>query len=157
MEMELEAETWGGGEEVAYLQHLESLLASMPAHAEKPQTVKDLHDSLAATQWKQDPMAILIHSIDCLTIGNLKSTLSMMREQRELRTPKPVRDNLRCMLCWTPSSSQCSRCNLWALCATCNSELEGNCLQCLYEDQEDKAKARVALRISFDDASIPPH
>jgi hypothetical protein len=84
--------------------------------------------------------------------------LEKMNTEQRKRVPRAVFENKRCMVCWSASCGlNCKRCKLWSLCLTCSSELEDNCLQCLFVDQESAArKALMRRTLSFEDASRIP-
>lgn len=86
---------------------------------------------------------------EAIKIGNLsrEQVFTLMRkfnEERDKRLPAAVRTGEACMVCYATATTRC-RCS-WGMCHTCAEELENNCLQCLYEDQKDKAAERMADR-----------
>jgi hypothetical protein len=99
------------------------------------------------------PFALLLRSDDVITPEDTIQILEEAKFQSDLRTPLGVLDNKRCIHCWDISSQECSSCGLWHLCTRCSAELEGNCVQCLFDDQVVAADAAIARRaISFEEA-----
>lgn len=145
---------WGGEDLQAWIALQEQEIDSKTES--KAWTGESLQRYLTANDWKVDPLNIVLNKLDALTIGDVRDLLSMSKLKRDARTPKPVQLKQRCVLCWSPSSALCKRCSLWALCSTCSTRLEGNCCQCLYEDQADAANERVKARIPFEEASMSP-
>lgn len=101
-----------------------------------------------------DPASLFVCSEHHWTVQDLEDVMLAMKQQRDKRVPLPVLKNKKCLVCWQPSAALCVRCKLWSLCGTCKTELEGNCLQCLWTDQEATAREALKRRVTFHEASL---
>jgi hypothetical protein len=141
--------SWGG-------ENRDELLAKLYAQLESEgpgpalTTFTELETKLHADGWKTDPVHLLLDKFHTLSIGEIKHVLQVLRVKRDARLPKAVLANEKCIVCWAVRHSLCTRCEQWAVCEACNTELEGNCLQCLYKDQKTKAEERMKSRPAFE-------
>jgi len=102
------------------------------------------------------PDFLIIREGEDLNLNQARELMSRLQQERDKRVPAAVLENGACLACWSKESlALCSACGLWSLCNRCHTELEGNCFQCLFEDQVDKAKACFMRREPPAPASVP--
>ena len=87
------------------------------------------------------PDSLVIKEGEDLNLNQAWELMSRLRTERDKRVPAAVLDHCACMACWSKDSlRRCIACDLWSVCGRCAHELEGNCFQCLYEDQSEAAR-----------------
>ena len=62
--------------------------------------------------------------------------------------PAAVFSKEACALCWRAGKNECVTCFQFVLCDECCTQLEGNCSQCLFEDQQAVADSCEAKRVT---------
>jgi hypothetical protein len=114
-------------------------------------TFERLVKELKADGCQKHPSEILLDldgaEKEGLTFLQCKRLMQLWKEEQEKRVPANVLAKSACMICWGLGARiPCHHCQMWNLCTSCDEAFEGNCLQCLYEDQEKKAKEAVRKR-----------
>ena len=105
----------------------------------------------SARQWDFHPAELVLRAGESLSLDLMSQLIQQFDHARNARVPISVHTKTACSACWkhtgtSKAMSMCACCKAWALCATCHAELEGNCFQCLFTDQRDKAEAIKASR-----------
>jgi len=108
----------------------------------KLRTFERLWAEVQSKGFQVHPDSIVIRAGEDLNLNQARELMTRLQAERDRRVPAAVLEHGACLACWSKDSmTKCGSCSLWSLCATCYRELEGNCFQCLYDDQIDAAKA----------------
>jgi hypothetical protein len=110
--------------------------------ATKQDTFKRLWDQALHKGFHIHPDSLILMEGEDLNLNQARELMSRLQLERDKRVPSAVLDNVSCMACWNKESlSICKSCRAWSLCNRCSEEMEGNCFQCLYDDQLEVARA----------------
>lgn len=120
----------------------------------KQDTFKRLWEQAKSRGFHIHPDCLILADDEDLNLNQAFELMARLQLERDKRVPPAVLDHKACVACWaTETMTICKSCRVWSMCNRCTQELEGNCLQCLYEDQLEVARACFKRRLPSGEGS----